>query len=266
MEAVPEFVPNRRTDMLTPKKTRVLTIIGLLVPLEAVGSAVVMDVDNQGIAAAAQGGGLGGRLGDSAGDDDGDGVSSMGATTGSGSEAGGEPETVLPVSPGQPDVNPEGAPPGVISSDPPPGAGQGGGTTGVTFKPAGPNPKVGSSAFIGNVGWVAPGVMTNMANSIWQESKAAKNPQIKTELNSEAVVEYLGNYSAVLTSYNDALLTQTDNSSIQNLLSVLAGGSFIEALWSQAIFETALSADVVSRQINTAWQSKSYFRSLLAVL
>ena len=155
-----------------------------------------MDVDNAGIAAAAQGGGLSGRLGD-----DGDGVSSTGATAGSGSEAGDDPDTILPVSAGQPNVDPEGTPPGVISSDPP-GSAQGGGTTGVRFQPAGSNPKIGSSAFIGNIGWVAPGVMTNMANSIWQESKGAKNPQAKTELNSLAVVEYLGNYSDVLTSYN----------------------------------------------------------------
>lgn len=49
-------------------------------------------------------------------------------------------------------------------------------------------------------------------------------------LNSLAVEEYLGNHSAVLKGYNDALLIQTNNSSIQTLLSVLAGGSFIEAV------------------------------------
>lgn len=67
----------------------------------------------------------------------------------------------------------------------------------------------------------------------------------------------MGNQSAVLTQYNNTLMTNTDTASINNLLSVLAGGSFIETTWSQAIFETALNANVISRQINTAWQSAS---------
>lgn len=102
-----------------------------------------------------------------------------------------------------------------------------------------------------------------MSNSIWQESKASTNPEAKVYLNSQAVVDYMGNQSAVLIQYNDALFNNTDTASIQNLLSVLAGGSFIETTWSQAIFETALSADVISRQINTAWQSASgmYFQN-----
>lgn len=66
---------------------------------------------------------------------------------------------------------------------------------------------------------------------------------------------YLNDQSETLKSYNDALLVYTNTSDIQNLLSVLAGGSFIESAWSQAIFETALSADIVSREINTAWGS-----------
>ena len=96
-----------------------------------------------------------------------------------------------------------------------------------------------------------------MSNSIWQESKASTNSQAKVLLNSQAVVDYMSNQSAVLTQYNDALLTNTDAASIKNLLSVLAGGSFIETSWSQAIFETALSAVVISREINVAWQSTS---------
>ena len=126
----------------------------------------------------------------------------------------------------------------------------------MTVKPQGQNPKVGNPTFIGNVGWVAPGTMTSMSNAIWQESQAAQNSQAKILLNSQAVVDYLTNQSDVFTSYNDALLVNTSTSDIQNLLSVLAGGSFIESSWSQAIFETALSADIISRQINSAWQGQ----------
>ena len=192
-------------------------------------------------------GGIAGRIGQILhGPSEGEG----GATTGEE-----DPDAIVPVSPGQSNVNPGGTAPQGINTAPPPPAGDG--TTPVTVKPPGQNPKISSPTFIGNVGWVAPGTMTSMSNSIWQESKASTNPESKVLLNSQAVVDYMGNQSAVITQYNDALLTNTDTASIKNLLSVLAGGSFIETTWSQAIFETALSADVIAREINTAWQSAS---------
>ena len=39
--------------------------------------------------------------------------------------------------------------------------------------------------------------------------------------------------------------------------SVLAGGSFIATNWSQAIFETPISADVIPREINALWHTPS---------
>ena len=226
-----------------------MTVIGILVPLAGVGAAATLEMENSAISAAAAEGGVAGRIGAGAG-------RAAGSSRGGGSTAGVEdPDAILPVSPGQPNVNPGGRTPEGISTDPPPPAGEG--TTPVVVKPEGDDPKVNDPTFIGNVGWVAPGVMTNMANSIWQESKASTNPSAKSNLNSQAVVDYLGNQSAVLIGYNNALLSNTDNASVHNMLSVLAGGSFIRTAWSQAVFETALSADVISRQINTAWQSKS---------
>lgn len=230
-----------------------MTIIGVLVPLAGLGAAVTLEMENEALMAATLEGGLAGRLGGL----DGKG----GATIGEG--ANDDPDAIVSVPANAPGVNFGGNAPagsGVNTDPPPPPApapGTGTGTTGVLVKPQGPNSKVGNPAFIGNVGWVAPGTMTSMSNSIWQESQAAQNSQAKILLNSQAVVEYLGNQSATLTSYNDALLVNINTSDIQNLLSVLAGGSFIETAWSQAIFETALSADIVSREINSAWQSQS---------
>ena len=43
----------------------------------------------------------------------------------------------------------------------------------------------------------------------------------------------------------------------EQLSSVSAGGSFISTNWSQAIFETAISADVISREINALWHNPS---------
>lgn len=227
-----------------------MTIIGILVPLAEVGAAATLEMSNAALTDATVEGGIAGRLGQIVhGPSEGEG----GAATGEG--AAQDPDAIVPVSPGQSNVNPGGTTPQGINTDPPPPAGDG--TTPVTVKPQGQSPKVSSATFIGSVGWVAPGTMTSMSNSIWQESKASTNPEAKVLLNSQAVVDYMGNQSAVLTQYNNALMTNTDNASIHNFLSVLAGGSFIETTWSQAIFETALSADVISRQINTAWQSAS---------
>ena len=243
-------MPNLKRYKLISEKSRIMTIVGILVPLAEVGAAATLEMSNAALTDAAVEGGIAGRMGQILhGGDEGGG----GATTGEGVEE--DPDAILPVSPGQPNVNPGGNPPAGISTDPPAPAGDG--TTPVTVKPQGQNPKVNSPTFIGTVGWVAPGTMTSMSNSIWQESKSSTNPEAKILLNSQAVVDYMGNQSAVLTQYNNALLTNTDTASIKNLLSVLAGGSFIETTWSQAIFETALSADVISRQINTAWQSPS---------
>lgn len=168
-------------------------------------------------AAAAEEGGLAGRIGSSIASD---------------------PDKIVPITPGQPD-SPDS------------------GTTPLVVKPPGDSPVSSNPSFIGNAGWVAPGIMTSMANTIWQESKAATDPSEKIILNSEAVTGYMTNQSGVLTTYSNALLTQIDNTSIHNLLSVLAGGSFIETNWSQAVFEAGCNADVVSRQINNAWQSPS---------
>ena len=257
--AVPCFVLDPKRGMLTLKQTRLLTIIGLLVPLEGLGGAVILEVETKELEPAIIGGVTGGRMGGAGGD-----VGKTGSTGSKGDDDGGssstrsngagdDPEKVLPVSPHQTNGEPSYTPPGVISSDPPPAPDKGG-TTPVTANPPDEETKMSNPAFIGNVGWVAPGVMTNLANSVWQESQAAQNPRLKADLNGEAVVEYLGHYSALVTAYNDALLTRTDNSSIQNLLSVLAGGSYIESSWSQAVLETALSADIISHEINTAWQ------------
>ena len=213
------------------------------------GVAATLEMENAAIGAAAAEGGVAGRIGASVGSD-------AGSVRGKGGTAGIEdPDAILPVSPGQPNVNPGGSPPKGVSTSPPPSPGED--TTPVVVKPPDQKPPTEDPTFIGNVGWVAPGIMTSMANTIWQESTQVTDPAAKSNLNSQAVVEYLGNQSAVLTKYNNALLFNTDNESIHNLLSVLAGGSFIQTAWSQAIFETALSADVISRQINTAWQSPS---------
>ncbi len=231
-----------------------MTIIGILVPLAGVGVAATLEMENAALTTAAVEGGIAGRIGVGAGEEGGAaGGAAGGAVRGEGAPE--DPDAIVPVSPGQPNVNPGETSSGGVSTNPPPKAGDG--TTPVVVKPQGETPKVDDPAFIGNVGWVAPGTMTSMSNSIWQESKASTNPSAKSNLNSQAVVDYMGNQSAVLTQYNNALLFNTDNTSIHNLLSVLAGGSFIETAWSQAIFETALSADVISRQINTAWQSQS---------
>lgn len=233
--------------MLIPEQSRLVTVIGILVPLAGVGTAATLEMENSAISAAAAEGGVAGRIGASVGRD-------AGSAGGKGGTAGVEdPDAILPVSPGQPNVNPGGSAPKGVSTDPPPPARED--STPVVVKPHDDNPKVKDPSFIGNVGWVAPGIMTSMANTIWQQSTQVTDPAAKSNLNSQAVVEYLGNQSAVLTKYNNALLFNTDNESIHNLLSVLAGGSFIQTAWSQAIFETALSADVISRQINTAWQS-----------
>ena len=236
--------------MLNPRRFRLTTVIGILIPLGAIGAAATIEMENSAIAAAATDGGIVGRIGGSAA------IPRPGSGSGGAGAAGSEdPDAILPVSPGQTNVNPGGSTPEGIFTDPPPPAGQG--TTPVVTKPSGESPKSNDPAFIGNVGWVAPGVMTGMSNSIWQEVKGTTDPTAKSNENSQAVVDYLHNQSAVLTQYNNALLSNTDNASIHNMLSVLAGGSFIQTSWSQAVFETALSADVISRQINTAWQSPS---------
>lgn len=232
--------------MLKSKQSRLVTIVGVLIPLSAVGGAAIMELENAGLVAATSESGLLGRIG-----------ANLGKDGGEGGEAGDTADPDAIVSSGQPAVPAGGVtdpPPQIQPAAPPTPIG---GSTPVVVRPGGNTPKVNNPTFIGNVLWVAPGIMTSMSNGVWQESKAATNPEAKSDLNSEAVVDYLTNASAVLISYNDALLTQNDNASIQNFLAVLAGGSFIETNWSQAIFETALSADVISRQINTAWQSPS---------
>ena len=221
------------------------------------GVAKILQLENAGVAVAAAEGGVAGRVGANVGR----GAGSAGGRSGTPSNE--DPDAILPISPSQPRVNPGGSTPEGINTDPSPPTGEG--TTPVIAKPPDKNPKVKDPTFIGNVLWVAPGVMTSMSNSIWQESQKEKDTTAKSDLNGQAVVNYLANQSAVLTKYNNALLGNTDNESIHNLLSVLAGGSFIETSWSQAIFEIGLSADVISRQINTAWRTPSC-RSLRFIL
>lgn len=81
-----------------------------------------------------------------------------------GPNTGGEdPDAIVPISPNQPYVEPGYTPPRVVSTSGAPGPGL---TGTVKISPTSKSPKVGSSAFIGNIGWVAPGVITNMVNSI----------------------------------------------------------------------------------------------------
>lgn len=234
--------------MLTPKHCRILTIVGIMIPLTALGDAEIVEMESSELAAAAATGGIAGHLGLP------DAAEGEGSGTGEGEGSGTEdPDAILPVPSSTPTVNPTGAQ-GPVQT--------GGGTQGtspgkvpVTQHRGSDNPITDDPSFIGNTGWIAPGAMTGMANSIWQESQAAIDSADKIYLNDEAVTEYMTNQSLVLTQYNDALLVNTDNASVQTLLSVLAGGSFIETLWSQTIYELALSADVISRQINTAWSN-----------
>ena len=221
-----------------------------MIPLTALGDAEVVEMESGDLAAAAAQGGVAGHLGLTTGEGEGEG---SGTAAGAG-EGGGEedPDAILPVPTNQPTVTPTGAQgPVQTGGGTPPSPGkvpvtqQGGGDTSLSEDPT----------FIGNLGWIAPGTMTSMANGLWQESQSAIDSASKIYLNDEAVTEYMTNQSLVLTQYNDALLVNTDNTSIQNLLSVLAGASFIETLWSQQIYELALSADVISRQINTCWSN-----------
>ena len=223
--------------MLNPTRSRVITVIGVLIPLSGVGEAVAANLESEELAAAASEGGVAGRA----------------LPTPSPDEA--DPDAILPVSPGQPVVPAAPDSPHISGTDGEPEPAPG--TVPVVIRPSGDNPKYGDSTFIGNAGWVAPGIMTSMSNSIWQESQTATDPSVKSDLNSDAVVQYMLNQSEVLKAYSDTLMTYSDNASTQNLLSVLAGGSFVNTSWSQALFETALSADVISRQINTAWTSKT---------
>lgn len=135
-----------------------MTVIGILVPLAEVGAAVTLEMSNSALTDAAVEGGIAGRIGQYLHGSGGEG----GATTGEGVEQ--DPDAIVPVSQGQPVVNPGANPNQGISTAPPPPAGDG--TTPVTVKPQGESPKIGNPTFIGTVGWVAPGTMTSMANSI----------------------------------------------------------------------------------------------------
>ena len=240
--------------MLTRKHCRILTIVGILIPLSALGDAEVVEMESGDLAAAAATGGVGGHLGIP--------DAEAGEGEGSGNE---DPDAILPVPTATPTVNPSGAQGPVQTGGGPQATSPG--KVPVTQQSGGDNPVTDDPAFIGNIGWVAPGAMTGMANSIWQESQAAIDSADKIYLNDEAVTEYMTNQSLVLTQYNDALLVNTDNTSVQTLLSVLAGGSFIETLWSQTIYELALSADVISRQISNAWSNpKSTYISVSSFL
>ena len=207
------------------------------------GGGAILEMENSALAAATEEGGLLGRIGATLG-------------KGGGEEGTEDPDAI--VSAGQPNVQPAqggNTPVTPLGIEPAPAPKPGGGTTPVAVKPAGGGSRTNDPTFIGNALWVGPGIMTSMSNSIWQESKAVTNPDAKANLDEQAVVDYMTNQSLVLGQYNDALLVNTDNASVQNLLSVLAGASFMETSWSQAMFETALSADIISREINTAWQS-----------
>lgn len=231
--------------MLISKHSRILTIVGIMIPLSVLGDAEVVQMESGDLAAAAAQGGISGHLGlpdTAAGEGE-------GGIEGSGTE---DPDAILPVPTNQPTVTPSGAQ-GPVQTTGPPATSPG--KFPVTLQGGGDSPVFDNPNFIGSIGWVAPGTMTSLANSLWQESRSAIDSTEKVYLNSEAVTEYMTNQSLVLTQYNDALLVNTDNASVQALLSTLAGASFIETLWSQTIYELALSADVISRQINTAWSN-----------
>lgn len=234
--------------MLTRKHCRLLTMVGIMIPLSTLGDVEVIEMESGDLAAAAATGGIAGHLGlPVAGEGEAGGT--VGGETG-GSE---DPDAILPVPSRQGTVTPSGAQ-GPVQT-------QGGpqpttpGRVPVTQKSGGDSSLTDNPKIIGNIGWVAPGTMTSMANSLWQESQAAIDSTDKIYLNDEAVTEYMTNQSLILTQYNDALLVNTDNASVQALLSVLAGGSFIETLWSQTIYKLTLSADVIFRQINTCWSN-----------
>lgn len=233
--------------MLTPEYSRILTVVSILMPLSALGAPEIIEMESGDLANAAAEGGIAGRLGIPAA-----GEGEAGGVAGAGDAGTEDPDAILPVPTRAPSVTPAGAQGPVVST-------AGGAPTNTPGKvpvtQQGGGDKSDNPTFIGNVEWVAPGVMTGMANSIWQESQAAIDSADKIYLNDEAVVEYMTNQSLVLTQYSDSLLVEISNTSIQALLSVLAGGTFIETLWSQAVYELALSADVISRQINTAWSN-----------
>ena len=220
--------------MLISHGSRLMTVIGILIPLAGVGSAVALEIESAAIARAAAEGSTAGRVGERRG-------STTGEGTGSGT-AGNDPDAIGPDRPVVPPASPPNSP---------------GGTTSAIAKPADPDPKVNDPAFIGNALWVAPGVMTSMSNTIWQETQTTSDPDMKRVLNAEAVSNYYDNQANVLKRYNDALLTTTDNASIYTLLSVLAGGGFMEPQWSQDIFKSTSNADIISRQINTGWGDKT---------
>ncbi|MCJ1280648.1 hypothetical protein MMC21_008477 [Puttea exsequens] len=231
----------------------IVGIIGIGFGLAGIGAAAISQMAAKDIAAAAAKGGLGIRK----------------------SPTDAEPAIVVPVSPGQgfpkpkPDENGDTIEP-VSPATPPAGAkppnnqGDGGdpGTHPIMTKPDGKNPKISDPGFIGAVGWSAPGTIISTANGIWQQVGKAPDAATKAALNGAAVTEYMTNQSMIMQDYNDFLLTADfeDTNNTNALLDVLKGGTFAETVWSRYIYEIALSADVISREINAIWNGgRGYF-------
>ncbi|KAG8526906.1 uncharacterized protein KY384_008335 [Bacidia gigantensis] len=214
-----------------------LSILGSLSTVFGIGLAI------KGIGTAAS---IGMRAGD---------VAKAGRVGSAGTKVPGSAAEASPtvVQPGanQPHVQPNSdRDPDAIEVAPPPTGGNNGGNTGagseaiipVFTKPDKKNPRISDSGWIGNAGFVAPGVLCGI-------------PEAKILMDGAAVTTYMKNHSLIIQDTNDRLMTFDvgDVNATNQLLDVMKGGKYVEVIWDRFLYETAIAADVISRQVNNIW-------------
>ncbi|CAF9929561.1 hypothetical protein IMSHALPRED_007939 [Imshaugia aleurites] len=215
------------------------TVIGVLIPLTSVGVATTALVDAATVASAAEKGSAALAEGEAA----------------NLPKSLSQPAVDPPVDPSPDAINPVSNP---IQDPPEPPAGP---KVEITLTPTGNNPKIGNPTFIGNGLWVAPGVLTNMGNTVWADLRPQSNALTLVDTVQANVGNYFYNQKNITYGNNNYLgANQADGSwtDIQvawTLLNLHAEGTFIAAQWSTQIFENLLSADIISREINGLWRT-----------
>ena len=146
-----------------------ITVFGVFLPLGEAVAATEEELTYEQLVGGILAGGLGGRRGPGGRSGD----------PGDGSNPNADPIPYVPKSQGQPNLQPASTDPDAILpvnnpgsvSNPPNSNGEGGdegGDTPAIVQPEPSDPEA-DPTVISNLGWVAPGILTNMANTIWQD-------------------------------------------------------------------------------------------------
>lgn len=146
-----------------------VTVFGVFLPLGEAVAATEEELTYEQLVGGILAGGLGGRRGPGGRSGD----------PGDGNAPNADPSPYVPKSQGQPNLQPASTNPDAILPvnnpgpvpNPPNSNGKGGnegGDTPAIVKPEPDDPQA-YPTVISNLGWVAPGILTNMANSIWQD-------------------------------------------------------------------------------------------------